>query len=77
VIASYKSLQSAKNIIINKLKRVSDVGTFIEKDGGLEATSPEGFMAIQEQWATKLVDRLEFSKNNFTVPKNFGRESSK
>lgn len=73
VLASYQNLQIAKNIVINKLKTVSDMGTFIEKNGGYDITYPEGFMAIDDSWAVKLVDRLEFSLNNFSVPKTWDK----
>jgi hypothetical protein len=73
LLASYQNLQIAKNIVIGKLKKVSDMGTFIEKNGGYDITYPEGFMAIDDTWAVKLVDRLEFSLNNFSVPKTWDK----
>ncbi len=72
MMASYQSLQIAKKIVLDKLKKISEIDNFIEKDGNFEVTSPEGFMAISDQYAVKLVDRLEFSLNNFTVPKTWG-----
>ena len=70
LIAAYMNLQGAKMMLVAKLKRVSSLRLFVDKGGGdYEATTPEGFVAISNDRATKLVDRLEFSKLNFTVPK--------
>ncbi len=71
--SSFKSLISAKEIVINKLKKIEGVGTFIEDENGYRVTSPEGFVAIKDGTAIKLVDRLEFSKANFTVAKDWGK----
>ena len=58
----------AKLIIINKLNRLSSIGTFVKTKSGFKVTNPEGFVAIDrmEGGAVKLVDRLEFSTNNFS-----------
>jgi hypothetical protein len=71
LIAAYMNLQAAKNILVNKLKAVSSLRLFVNRGDHYEATNPEGFVAISGDKATKLVDRLEFSKNNFTVPKQW------
>ena len=57
----------AKLIIINKLNGLNNIGTFLKTKTGFRATNPEGFVAIDrmEGGAVKLVDRLEFSTNNF------------
>ena len=74
VIAAYMNLQAAKNILVNKMKKVSKLRLFVDKGkGDYECTSPEGFVAISSNKATKLVDRLEFSKLNFTIPKNWDK----
>jgi hypothetical protein len=59
----------AKLIIINKLNSLSNVGTFLKTKSGFKVTNPEGFVAIDrmEGGAVKLVDRLEFSTNNFSA----------
>ena len=46
---------------------------FIRTSDGYRVTSPEGFDAIDKIKgnAYKLVDRLEFSRANFTVAKNW------
>ena len=58
----------AKLFIINKLKTVSQIDTFVKTKSGFKVTGPEGFVAIDrmEGGAVKLVDRLEFSTNNFS-----------
>ena len=74
VIAAYMNLQMAKTMLVNKLKRVSSLRLFVDKGGGdYVATTPEGFVAISGNKATKLIDRLEFSKLNFTIPKNWDK----
>tara|TARA_R110000765_G_scaffold72187_1_gene140230 strand:+ start:1211 stop:2464 length:1254 start_codon:yes stop_codon:yes gene_type:complete len=57
----------AKLIIINKLNELNTIGTFTKTSNGYVATNPEGFVAIDRSsgGAVKLVDRLEFSMNNF------------
>jgi len=74
VIACYMNLEAAKMVIVDKLKRVSSLNLFVDMgSGGYKATTPEGFVGISGDKATKLVDRLEFSKLNFTVPKNWDK----
>ena len=72
VVASYISLQTAKTMIIRKLQRAENIGTFLRTSNGYRVTAPEGFVAIDRIGkALKLVDRLEFSKANFTVDKDW------
>ena len=72
VIASYITLQTAKTMIIRKLERAENIGTFIRTPNGYRVTAPEGFVAIDRIGkALKLVDRLEFSRANFTVDKSW------
>ena len=58
---------------MRKLQLVSRLGTFIETPDGYRVTHPEGYVAIDNfsGKAVKLVDRLEFSRANFTVPKSW------
>ena len=69
----FKDLIAAKEQVINKLKKIEGVGTFLEDEKGYRVTSPEGFVAIMDGQAIKLVDRLEFSRANFTVAKDWGK----
>ena len=49
---------------------MKNLGTFLRTDNGYEVTAPEGFVAIKSGNALKLVDRLEFSRANFTAAKD-------
>ena len=70
--ATYKSLQRAKKVIIEKLNKAKSIGTFKRDGNGLKATNPEGYVAVDKKGkAVKLVDRLEFSIQNFTAAKNW------
>jgi hypothetical protein len=56
----------AKDYIIQKLKQVEGLGTFLRTEYGFKVTAPEGFVAVDHMGkAVKLVDRLEFSRANF------------
>lgn len=71
----YRSLSDLKTNIVRKLEKVKDIGTFVQSDDGYRVTAPEGFVAIDrinKGSTLKLVDRLEFSKQNFNAIKNWG-----
>ena len=72
-VASYMNLIEAKNFIIRKLERVQTLGTFLRTENGYKVTAPEGFVAIRSGNTLKLVDRLEFSRANFTADKNWDK----
>ena len=72
-VASYMNLQAAKNFMIRKLQKVNTFGTFLRTPDGYRVTAPEGFVAIRSGLALKLVDRLEFSRANFTADKNWDK----
>lgn len=69
-----------KNSVIRKLETGvnSKMETFVVDSNGIRVTKPEGFVAIDKLsgGAVKFVDRLEFSKLNFTVDKNWSKVSS-
>jgi hypothetical protein len=70
--ATYKTLQTAKGVIISKLNKAKSIGTFKRTANGLQTTNPEGYVAVDKKGkAVKLVDRLEFSIQNFTAAKNW------
>ena len=71
LMATYLNITRAKNILVQKLNRVSQLPTFVETDKGYRVTAPEGFVAISGGNAVKLVDRLEFSTLNFVTPKKW------
>ena len=65
-------LVDAKMQIVKKLNSVKGLtDTFIRTPNGYKVTNPEGYVAIDRVsgGAVKLVDRLEFSFNNFTAVK--------
>ena len=72
-VASYMNLQAAKSMVIGQLAKVNTFGTFLKTDDGYKVTAPEGFVAIKSGNALKLVDRVEFSRANFTVAKDWDR----
>ena len=62
----------AKMQIVKKLNSIKGLtDTFIKTDNGFKVTNPEGYVAIDRVGGTavKLVDRMEFSFNNFTAIK--------
>ena len=70
------SIVNAKDKILKKLNSIKQLGmsTFIKTKDGFKVTSPEGYVvADSSQRAVKLVDRLEFSFNNFTAIKNWDK----
>jgi len=64
-----KAIVTAKEIIINKLNKLNRMSTFVKTHNGFRVTGAEGFVAIDRLsgGAVKLVDRLEFSANNFST----------
>ena len=73
LIASYMNLLEAKMMLVEKMKKVGQLRLFVDMGGGdYKVTNPEGFVAVVNDKATKLIDRMEFSKLNFTVPKQWG-----
>ena len=62
------AIVDAKLIIINKLDKLKEIDTFVRTKKGFKVTGSEGFVAIDynTNGAVKLVDRLEFSTNNFS-----------
>jgi len=71
-IASYISLQNAKNFLIRKMNQIQSIGHFIKTPNGFKVTAPEGYVAVDRvAGAVKLVDRLEFSRANFTIAKDW------
>ena len=74
VISFQNALVGAKQLIISKLNSIKSIGTFIKTDKGYKVTNPEGYVAIDKSGkAVKLVDRMEFSYNNFTAIKSWDK----
>ena len=63
-----KNIVQAKLILINKLNSISSIDTFVKTRKGYQTTGQEGYVAIDQLGgdAVKLVDRMEFSYNNFS-----------
>jgi len=70
-IVIYNSFTNAKNLINNKLAGLSDTKVFLRSGDNFVVTKPEGFVAIVDGKAVKIVDRLEFSRANFTLEKSW------
>jgi len=71
-IASHVTLGNAKNTLIQKMNQIQQIGHYIKTGTGYRVTAPEGFVAVDRvAGAVKLVDRLEFSRANFTLPKGW------
>lgn len=62
-------LVEAKAMIINKMNQAGHISTFLRTANGFKITGVEGFVAIDHLTggAVKIVDRMEFSKANFSV----------
>ena len=72
VLTFQNLLVDAKMQIVKKLNSIKGLtDTFIKTDNGFKVTNPEGYVAIDRVsgGAVKLVDRMEFSFNNFTAIK--------
>jgi len=71
-IASHVSLQRAKNFLIKKLNQIQSIGHFIRTPDGFKVTNPEGYVAVDRvAGAVKFVDRMEFSRANFNIAKDW------
>ena len=72
IITFQNLLVDAKMQIVKKLNSVKGLtDTFVRTKNGFKVTNPEGYVAIDRVsgGAVKLVDRMEFSYNNFTAIK--------
>jgi len=58
----------AKNMIIAKMNQAGHINTFLKTQNGFKVTGVEGFVAIDtlNGGAVKIVDRMEFSRANFS-----------
>ena len=63
-----KVIVLAKLKLINTLNKINNVKTFVKTRNGFKVTGAEGFVAIDKLGgdAVKIVDRMEFSYNNFS-----------
>tara|TARA_B100000287_G_scaffold269880_1_gene254027 strand:+ start:1810 stop:3030 length:1221 start_codon:yes stop_codon:yes gene_type:complete len=71
-IASHITLANCKNTLLRKMNQIQSIGHFVRTSSGYRVTAPEGYVAVDKvAGAVKLVDRLEFSRTNFTLPKGW------
>jgi len=63
-----EKLTNIKEMIINKMNEAGHISTFIKTASGFKVTGVEGFVAIDHLsgGAVKIVNRMEFSKANFS-----------
>ena len=75
VVDFMNNLIQAKMMIVRKLNDAKGIArTFVKTPNGLKVVNPEGYVAIDKTGgAVKIVDKLEFSFNNFTVAKNWDK----
>ena len=67
----YKEIQDVKQFIIDKLDHLERFRTYVETEKGYKVTTPEGYVLHQDGDMIKLVNRLEFAYNNFTIQKQW------
>jgi len=70
-IVMYNSFTNAKNLVDKKLAGLSDTKVFLRQGDNFVVTKPEGYVAIVDGKAVKIVDRLEFSRANFMLDKTW------
>ena len=71
-IASHITLGNAKSTLLQKMNQIQSIGHFLKTTSGYRVTAPEGYVAVDKvAGAVKFVDRLEFSRQNFTMPKGW------
>jgi hypothetical protein len=78
LITIYKLLFDTKMIFVKVLEKIqTGVKSYAQDEGGLKITAPEGFVLANSETGkmVKLVDRLNFSKNNFNFVKNWGKNN--
>lgn len=65
----YNLIIDAKLMVIRKMDKAKQIGTFLLTNDGYKVTEQEGFVAIDHTGknAVKLVDRLQFSRANFST----------
>ena len=75
IFALQNLLIDAKLLILRKLEQVKSIKTLMKTSTGFKVTAPEGFVAIDKLkgGAVKLVDRMEFSMQNFNAAKNWDK----
>ena len=75
VVDFMKYLIQAKLMIVKKMNEAKGLAkTFVRVPDGLKVVAPEGYVAIDHTGgAVKIVDKMEFTFNNFTVAKSWDK----
>ncbi len=65
----YNEIVRAKHMVIRKMDKAGSLSTFLKTKDGMQVTGHEGFVAIDHTGANavKLVDRMQFSRANFSA----------
>lgn len=74
MLALYKKIQENKQLVIDELDRVEGLSPFkqfVKTKNGYEPTNHEGYVLHMDGDMIKLVNRMEFSYNNFNVEKEW------
>lgn len=74
LFALHLLISQAKLLVIDRLRRTKmRLNSFTQENGTYTASPPEGFVVVNRMnnRAYKLVDRLDFSRKNFNLPKNW------
>ena len=68
-------LIQAKLMLVRKMNQATGLArTFVKTPSGLKVVAPEGYVAIDHTGgAVKIVDKMEFTFNNFTVAKSWDK----
>lgn len=67
-------ISNAKLMVIEELRKTKmKLDAFVDEGSGLTPSAPEGFVVVNRMnnRAYKLVDRLDFSRKNFNLPKTW------
>ena len=75
VIDFMSYLIQAKLMLVRKMNQATGLArTFVKTPNGLKVVAPEGYVAIDHTGgAVKIVDKMEFTFNNFTVAKSWDK----
>jgi len=67
MFALHNLIAKVKEVILNRLYAVSQLGHFFMDDEGIRPTDPEGVVVVRSGSVVKLVNRLRFSRQNRKV----------
>ena len=69
----HDTISDIKLMLVKKMEQVNSIPAFMKTATGYEVVGPEGFVAVDHMSnsAIKLVNRLEFSRNNFNAIKSW------